>query len=117
MDNEGNTISTRITEVLYDRFVGKNIKKSKHLDIYSKIKDEEIRQGRELTRTKNDANKINNMIVRQEDYKKLKSDKMKGRQRVIKNKLYEECSFIPNGKKNISSIEILMNFLVINKNL
>ena len=103
LDNEGNTISTKITEVLYDKFVGKNIQKSKHLDIYSKIKDEEIRQGRELTRTKNDANKINNMIVRQEDYEKLKSDKMKGRQRVIKNKLHEECAFIPNGKKNISS--------------
>ena len=75
MDNEGNTLSTKITEVLYDKFVGQNEQKSKHLDIYSKIKDEEIRQGREATRTKDDARKINNMIVRQEDYEKLKSDK------------------------------------------
>ena len=58
MDNEGNTLSTKITEVLYDKFVGQNLQKSKHLDIYSKIKDEEIKQGREATRTKNDAQKI-----------------------------------------------------------
>ena len=103
LDNEGNSLSTKITEVLYDKFVGKNIQKSKHLDIYSKIKDEEIRQGREATRTKNDAKRINNMIVRQEDYEKLKSDKKKGRQREIKNKINEVCVFIPNGKKNMSS--------------
>ena len=103
LDNEGNTLSTKITEVLYDKSVGQNIQKSKHLDIYSKIKDEEIKQGREATRTKNDAQKINNMIVRQEDYEKVKSDKKKGRQREIKNKLNKECGFIPNGKKNTSS--------------
>ena len=103
MDKEGNTLSTKITEVLYDKYVGKNIQKSKHLDIYSKIKDEEIKQGREATRTKNDARKINNMIVRQEDYEKLKSDKKKGRQREIKNKINEECVWMPNGKKNLSS--------------
>jgi len=38
------------------------------------------------------------MIVRQEDYEKLKSNKKKGRQKEIKNKLHEEC-FNPNGKK------------------
>ena len=37
------------------------------------------------------------MIVWQEDYEKLKSDKKKGRQREIKNKINEECAFIPNG--------------------
>ena len=89
LDNEGNTLSTKVTEVLYDKFVGQNIQKSKHLDIYSKIKDEEIRQGREATRTKDDAKKINDMIVRQEDYEKLKSDKKKDRQREIKNKINE----------------------------
>lgn len=103
LDNEGNTLSTKVTEVLYDKFVGQNIQKSKHLDIYSKIKDEEIRQGREATRTKDDAKKINDMIVRQEDYEKLKSDKKKDRQREIKNKINEECVFIPNGKKNVST--------------
>jgi hypothetical protein len=102
LDNEKNSMSTKITEVLYDKYVGQNIQKSKHLDIYSKIKDEEIRQGREATKTKQDAKKINNMIVRQEDYEKLKSDKKKGRQKEIKNKLHDEC-FNPNGKKNISS--------------
>ena len=103
LDNKGNTLSTKVTEVLYNKLVGENIQKSKHLDIYSKIRDEEIRQGREATRTKNDAQKINNMIVRQEDYEKLKSDKKKGRQRENKNKINEECAFIPNGKKNVSS--------------
>ena len=100
IDDDGNTVSTKITEVLYDKFVGKNIQKSKHLDIYSKIRDEEIRQGRERTRTKEDAQRINNMIVRQEDYEKLKSDKKKGRQREIKKKINEVCVWIPNGKKN-----------------
>lgn len=41
------------------------------------------------------------MIVRQEDYEKLKSDKKKDRQREIKNKINEECIFVPNGKKNV----------------
>ena len=102
MDNEGNTLSTKIIKVLCDKYVGQNVQNLKHLDIYSKIKDEEIRQGRKATRTKDDARKINNMIVRQEDYEKLKSDK-KRRQREIKNKINEESDFIPNGKKNISS--------------
>ena len=101
--NEENTLSTKITEALYDKYVGQNIQKSKHLDIYSKIKDEEIRQGREATRTKQDIRKINSMIERQEDYEKLKSNKKKGRQKEIKNKINEECKFIPNGKKNVSS--------------
>ena len=77
MDNEGNTLSTKIIKVLCDKYVGQNVQNLKHLDIYSKIKDEEIRQGRKATRTKDDVRKINNMIVRQEDYEKLKSDKKK----------------------------------------
>ena len=105
LDHEGNSMSTKITEVLYDKYIGNNMQKSKHLDIYSKIKDEEIRQGREARRTKQDAKKINNMIVRQEDYEKLKSDNKKGRQKEIKTKLHEEC-FNPNGKKNISARRI-----------
>lgn len=100
LDFEGNSISTKITEVLYDKYVGNNIEKSKHLDIYSKIKDEEIRQEREATRTKDDTKRINNMIVRQEDYEKLKSDNKRGRQKEIENKMNEECFFYPNGRKN-----------------
>ena len=100
LDYEGNSISTKITEVLYDKYVGNNIEKSKHLDIYSKIKDEEIRQEREATRTKDDTKRINNMIVRQEDYEKLKSDNKRGRQKEIENKMNEECFFYPNGRKN-----------------
>ena len=117
MDNEGNILSTKIIKVLYDKYVGQNVQNSKHLDIYSNIKDDEIRQGREATRTKDDARKINNMIVRQEDYEKLKSDK-KRRQREIKNKINEEYYFIPTGKKYISSRnrnDFLMNKIIYGK--
>ena len=103
LDEEGNTLSTKVSEALYQKFVGKNDNKSKHLDILSKIKDEEILQGREATKTRDDSKRINNMIVRQEDYEKVKSNKRKDRQRAIKNKINEECVFNPNGKKNINN--------------
>ena len=112
LDNDGNTLSTKITEVLYDKYVGQNLHKSKHLDIYSKIKDEEIRQEREAAKTKQDAQKINNMIERQEDYEKLKLNKKKDRQREKKNKINEECVFIPNGKKNVLNIRTPNDFYI-----
>ncbi len=112
LDNDGNTLSTKITEVLYDKYVGQNLHKSKHLDIYSKIKDEEIRQEREAAKTKQDAQKINNMIERQEDYEKLKLNKKKDRQREKKNKINEECVFIPNGKKNVPNIRTPNDFYI-----
>ena len=95
-----NDLSGKVTEVLYDKFVGKNLQKSKHPDIYSKFKDESIRQEREWTRTKDDAKKISNMIERQEKYEELKHDKKIGRQRELKKKIKAVCVFIPNGKKN-----------------
>ena len=96
-----NNLSGRVTEVLYDKYVGKNMNKSKHLDIYSKFKDESIRQEREWNRTKDDAKKISDMIERQERYEELKHDKKLGRQRELKKKIKSVCVFIPNGKKNI----------------
>ena len=96
-----NELSVRVTEVLYDKYVGRNPQKSKHLDIYSKFKDEAILQQREWTRTKDDEKKINDMIKRQEKYEEVKHDKKIGRQRELKNKIKKECVFIPNGKKNI----------------
>ena len=81
-----NNISGKVTEVLYDKYVGKNIQKSKHLDIYSKFRDESIRQAREFNRTKEDAKKISDMIERQEKYEELKHDKKIGRQKEIKKK-------------------------------
>ena len=95
-----NNISGKVTEALYDKYVGKNNQKSKHLDIYSKFRDESIRQEREFNRTKEDAKKISNMIERQEKYEELKHDKKLGRQKEIKKKIKKECVFIPNGKKN-----------------
>ncbi len=40
--------------------------KSKHLDIYSKLKDESIRQEQEWNRMKDDTKNISEMIERQE---------------------------------------------------
>ena len=74
-----NDLSVKVTEILYDKYVGKNVHKSKHLDIYSKFKDESIKQEREWTRTKDDAKRISNMIERQEKYEELKHDKKIGR--------------------------------------
>ena len=76
-----NNISGKVTEVLYDKYVGRNIQKSKHLDIYSKFKDESIRQEREFNRTKDDAKRISNMIERQEKYEEIKHDKKIGIQK------------------------------------
>ena len=95
-----NNLSVKVTEVLYDKYVGKNLQKSKHLDIYSKFKDEAILQQREWNRTKDDAKKISDMIERQEKYEEIKHDKKIGRQRELKNKIKKECVFIPNGKKD-----------------
>ena len=95
-----NNLSVKVTEVLYDKYVGKNLHKSKHLDIYSKFKDEAILQQREWNRTKDDAKKISDMIERQEKYEEIKHDKKIGRQRELKNKIKKECVFIPNGKKD-----------------
>ena len=96
-----NDLSVKVTEVLYDKYVEKNPQKSKHLDIYSKFKDEAILQKRELNRTKDDYKKISDMIERQEKYEEIKHDKKIVRQRELKNKIKKECVFIPNGKKNI----------------
>ena len=95
-----NNLSVKVTEVLYDKYVGKNLQKSKHLDIYSKFKDEAILQQREWNRTKDDAKKISDMIERQEKYEEIKHDKKIERQRELKNKIKKECVFIPNGKKD-----------------
>ena len=95
-----NDLSVKVTEILYDKYVGKNVHKSKHLDIYSKFKDESIKQEREWTRTKDDAKRISNMIERQEKYEELKHDKKIGRQREQKKKIKKICVFIPNGKNN-----------------
>ena len=95
-----NNLSVKVTEVLYDKYVGKNLQKSKHPDIYSKFKDEAILQQRELNRTKDDAKKISEMIERQEKYEEIKHDKKIERQRELKNKIKKECVFIPNGKKD-----------------
>ena len=68
----GNTQTTKISEILYEKVVNQNDKKSKHVDVLSKIKDEEILQDREAMRSKDDVKKITNMINRLEVFEKLK---------------------------------------------
>ena len=93
----GNTQTTKISEILYEKFVNQNDEKSKHVDVLSKLKDEEVLQDREALRTKDDVKKINDMINRQEEFEKLKSTKLKEKEKEVINKINQECVFNPNG--------------------
>ena len=97
IDQEGNTLSTKVTDILYDKYIGQNGNKVKNLDVISKMKDEEVRVNREALRTKDDAKKINNMINRQEDFEKYKENKLNERVKKINDKFNEEYVFMPNG--------------------
>ena len=96
-DQEGNTLSTKITDILYDKYIGQNGKKVNTIDVISKMRDEEVRVNREAMRTKEDAKKITNMLNRQEDFEKLKINKLKEKEREINDKINQECVFMPNG--------------------
>ena len=96
-DQEGNTLSTKVTDILYDKYIGQNGRKLKTIDVISKMKDEEIRVNREALRTKDDAKKITEMINRQEDFEKQKINKLKEKEKEINDKVSQECVFMPNG--------------------
>ena len=96
-DQEGNTLSTKITDILYDKYIGQNGRKVNTIDVISKMRDEEVRVNREAMRTKEDAKKITNMLNRQEDYEKLKINKLKEKEKEINDKINQECIFMPNG--------------------
>ena len=96
-DQEGNTLSTKITDILYDKYIGQNGKKVITIDVISKMRDEEVRVNREAMRTKEDAKKITNMLNRQEDFEKLKINKLKEKEKEINDKINQECIFMPNG--------------------
>ena len=96
-DQEGNTLSTKVTDILYDKYIGQNGKKLNTIDLISKMKDEEVRVNRDALRTKEDAKKINAMINRQEDFEKLKINKLKEKEKEINDKISQECIFMPNG--------------------
>ena len=96
-DQKGNTLSTKISDIIYDKYVGHNSIKVNTIDVISKIKDEEVNLDREAKRTKDDNKKINDMINRLEDYKEYKKNKFKEKQDEINEKLNQECIFMPNG--------------------
>ena len=96
-DQEGNTFSTKITDILYDKYIGQNGRKVNTIDVISKIKDEEVRVNREALRTKEDAKKISDMLNRQEDFEKVKINKIKEKEKEMNDKISQECVFMPNG--------------------
>ena len=96
-NQEGDTVSTRVVDILYDKYIGKNGNKVKNLDVITKMKEEEVKVNRDALRTKDDPKRINDMLNRQEDFEALKLNKLKEREKVINDKINEECIFMPNG--------------------
>ena len=96
-NQEGDTVSTKVVDILYDKYIGKNGNKVKNLDVITKMKEEEVKVNRDALRTKDDPKRINDMLNRQEDFEALKLNKLKEREKVINDKINEECIFMPNG--------------------
>ena len=96
-NQEGDTVSTKVVDILYDKYIGKNGNKVKNLDVISKMNEEEVRVNRDALRTKDDPKRINDMLNRQEDFEALKLNKLKEREKVINDKINQECVFMPNG--------------------
>ena len=92
-----NTLSTKVADILYDKYVSQNKKKSKTIDTISKMIDEEMKVNRDALRTKEDSKRINNMLNRQKYFEKVKINKLKEREQKINNEINKECIFMPNG--------------------
>ena len=101
-DPKGNTMSTKISDIIYDKYVGQNNLQVNARDVISKMKDEEVNLNREAKRTKDDTKKINDMINRQENFEKFKQNRLKEREKNLNDKLNQECVFMPNGIINTS---------------
>jgi len=96
-NQDGDTVSTKVVDILYDKYIGKNGNKVKNLDVISKMNEEEVRVNRDALRTKDDPKRINDMLNRQEDFEAHKLNKLKEREKVINDKINQECVFMPNG--------------------
>ena len=96
-DHEGNTLTTKVTDILYDKYIGQNGRKINTIDVMSKMRDEEVRVNRDALKTKENAKKINDLINRQEDFEKLKLNKLKEIEKEINDRIGQECVFMPNG--------------------
>ena len=65
-DPKGNTMSTKISDIIYDKYVGNNDKAVNTFDMIKKMKEEEVNLNRESKRTKDDPKKINDIEVMKE---------------------------------------------------
>ena len=102
-DQKGNTLSKKISNVIYDKYVGKNGLKKNSIDIdIFKMKDVEVNIKKNELRTKDDKKKINEMINRQDNYIIYKKNNLKEKERKKNEKLEQDCIFMPNGNKNLT---------------
>ena len=97
-DKQGNTMSTKISDKIYDKYVGQNCLSGDIIDI-AKMKDEESNIKRDALKARENARKINDMINRQDKYETLKKHRLKEREQLYNDKINQECVFMPNGAK------------------
>ena len=100
-DKQGNTMSTKISDKIYDKFVGQNCLSGDIIDI-AKMKDEESNIKRDALKARENARKINDMIKRQEKYETFKKDRLKEREQLYNDEINQKCNFMPNGVKTIN---------------
>ena len=111
-DPKGNTMSTKISDIIYDKYVGNNDKAVNTFDMIKKMKEEEVNLNRESKRTKDDPKKINEMINRQENFVKYKQRRLNEKEKEINEKINQECIFMPNVKKKVSTTRTPKDFYV-----
>ena len=111
-DPKGNTMSTKISDIIYDKYVGNNDKAVNTFDMIKKMKEEEVNLNRESKRTKDDPKKINEMINRQENFTKYKQRRLNEKEKEINEKINQECIFMPNVKKKVSTTRTPKDFYV-----
>ena len=95
-DKQGNNMSTKISDKIYDKYVGQNCLSGDIIDI-AKMKDEESNIKRDALKARENARKINDMISRQEKYETYKKNRLKERKQLYNDKINQECVFMPNG--------------------
>ena len=100
-DKQGNTMSTKISDKIYDKYVGQNCLSGDIIDI-AKMKDEESNIKRDALKARENARKINDMINRQDKYETLKKHRLKEREQLYNDKINQECVFMPNVDKKLN---------------
>lgn len=102
-DQKGNTLSKKISNVIYNKCVGGNDLKKNTIDIdIFKMKDEELNIKKKELRKKDNQKKINDLITRQNDYIKYKKNNLIEKERILNEKINQDCIFMPNGNKNLT---------------